>query len=980
MNSKFIAPLTVVFVVLFTRAIAFLPEAADSNVDPSLRGKLASLAADEMLRVTLILERQADTPAVLDRARSFSHPALERHAAVIRALMEAARETQTPVLAALEELRGKGMVRSFKGLWIANAVEVTARADAVGLLGDIAGVRSVSLTPEAVPVEIIPGGWSPEDAEEGPRVIGADSLWRLGWTGASRVVGHIDVGVDGTHPALSERWRGNFAPPEECWLAPGTDFPYDDGGHGTVTMGCLTGRDSATGDTTGVAIDALWISARLGGDEHAVSTTEALQWMADPDGNPETVDDMPDVVSNSWIFIPETWCLENDWTVIDNVEAAGAAVMFAAGNAGPSPGTVASPGSRNTSDVNGFAVGAVDVQKRIADFSSRGPSPCDDITKKPEVTAPGVNARTTVVGGGYATASGTSIACPFAAGVVALLRQLNPEATVLEIKTALLTSAEDHGTGGDDNDFGMGVVNAYRAAEAVSPYRVTGTVSDESTGQPIAGAEILVRETGQRHGTDTGGSYEIGALAPLVSLVTEKFGYYPDTSAALSLGDSTVIYDIELTPLAKGTIEGTVTDTLSGAGIRAGVILYSNGEAVDTVITEEGTGFFRFSDIPASSPPLVLYDRLEGRFLKPYPESIMYSDTLTLDPDDTVTVELHAAPARVLIADDDEGMKYEKYVTGAVDTAGWTYYHHDVDETGASVIWSLQDFPPGTILIWYTAWKEETLTQTEQDSLSAFLDRGGRLFLTGQNIAEDLSAEGSLFLEERLHAAYGGFTNLKDVEGAPGDPVFGGLRMRTEGLGGAYDQYSRDVLTADGVSVPACFYAEQGGGGDSLAAGLLIDNTSGDGSRIAFLGFGFEAAVRPGSDTTYATRSEVMESILEWLEGPVGIGPGDETPEGGLPKSYGLSQNFPNPFNPRTTIAFDIPGDVGGKQVPVSLTIYDLRGRVVRVLLEREFPPGRHQVMWDGKRDSGGRAASGVYLYRLAVAGRDFTRKMLLLQ
>lgn len=978
MKSRIIMTLAFVFVDLSARGIAFLSPEVGRGIDSHLREKLTGMPGDEMLRITLVLERQADIPALLARSRSLT--AGERHAVIVNALMEVAMDTQAPVLAALEELAARGAVKSYKDLWITNVVEATARADAIELLAAIPGVGSVFLTPEAVPVEIIPGGQLPEDAEEGPRVIGADSLWRLGFTGAGRVVGHIDVGVEGTHPALSARWRGNVEPPEECWLAPGTDFPFDNDGHGTATMGCLTGRDSATGDTIGVAIDALWISARLGDDEHSVSTSEALQWMADPDGNPDTFSDVPDVVSNSWVFIPETQCFQFDWTNIDNVEAAGAVVMFAAGNAGPSAGTVASPGSRNTSDVNGFAVGAVDDAKRIANWSSRGPSPCDDLTKKPEVTAPGVNALTAALGGGYASASGTSIACPFAAGVVALLRELNPEATVEEIKYALLESAEDRGAGGDDNNYGMGVVNAFRAAEIVSPYRVAGTVTDGSSGLPLSGAEIRVRETGQAHTSDTQGAYEIGALAPLVSLITEKFGYYPDTSATLALGDSTIVYDVELVPLAMGAIEGTVTDSLTGEGIRAGVILYSNGEPVDTVLTEEGTGFFRFAPVPASSPPLVVYDKLEGRFLKPYPASIVYPDTLVLEPGDTLAVGLLAAPAGVLIADDDGGAKYEKYVTSAVDTAGWTYYHHDVDETGESVIYSMQEFPPGTILIWFTGMKEETLTRSEQDSLAAFLDRGGRLFLTGQNIAEDLSAGGSLFLSERLHAEYGGFTNLKDVNGAPGDPVFDGFLMRTEGLGGAFDQYSRDVLIPDEVSLPACFYSAQGGGGDSLVAGLLIDNAGDNDSRLVFLGFGFEAVVRPGSDTTYATRSEVMRKILEWLEGPVGIGPGEEPRDGGIPRAAGLSQNFPNPFNPATTIALDIPRDGGKGASHVRLAIHDLRGRLVRVLLEGALPPGRHQVVWDGRGEGEAAAPSGIYFSSLSVGRENFTRKMILLR
>jgi hypothetical protein len=527
----------------------------------------------------------------------------------------------------------------------------------------------------------------------------------------------------------------------------------------------------------------------------------------------------------------------------------------------------------------------------------------------------------------------------------------------------------------------MGVVNAYEAAQAISPYRVEGTVSDASTSLPINRAEIRVIETGQRIDTDISGHYEVGALLQEVRVLVEKFGYYPDTSEVFSLGGPTLVHDVELVPLARGRIEGTMTDTSSGIGIRAGIVLYSNGVPVDTVFTELETGDFSFEDVPVSSPPLNVYTNVEGRFLMPYPYSVIYPDTIIVEEGETTILDLTASPARVLLADDDDGLRHEKFYTSSVDTAGWTYYHHDVYETGESVIFILDEFPQGTILIWYTGMQEETLSEEEQDSLSTFLDRGGKLLLSSQNVAEDLSSSGSPFLTERLHAGYLGNTTLEDVEGYQGDPVFDGFLMRTKGLGGAYNQYSRDILIPDGVSTAACYYTDGGGGPDSLVAGILIDDPDGNGSRIIFLGFGFEAVTMPSPPgTAFATRNEVMAEILDWLEGPVGIGGGDrEKSPGTLPKSYALSQNFPNPFNPMTTISFDIPDD-GSKFHLVRLIIFDVRGRVVRDLLDRGVPAGRHRVVWNGKNDSGRSVSSGIYMYRLTVDDQSFTRKMLLLK
>ena len=149
--------------------------------------------------------------------------------------------------------------------------------------------------------------------------------------------------------------------------------------------------------------------------------------------------------------------------IIDAVEAAGVAVLFAAGNNGPELNTMISPGSRIASPINVFSVGALEPgSKIVAGFSSRGPSGCDDLTIKPEVMARGVSVRS-AMGSGYGLGSGTSMATPHVAGVIALLGQAFPEATVDELKYAIYETAVDLGVKGEDNDYGNGRVDAYAA-------------------------------------------------------------------------------------------------------------------------------------------------------------------------------------------------------------------------------------------------------------------------------------------------------------------------------------------------------------------------------------------------------------------------------------------------------------------------------------------------------------------------------------
>jgi hypothetical protein len=89
-----------------------------------------------------------------------------------------------------------------------------------------------------------------------------------------------------------------------------------------------------------------------------------------------------------------------------------------------------------------------------------------------------------------------------------------------------------------------------------------------------------------------------------------------------------------------------------------------------------------------------------------------------------------------------------------------------------------------------------------------------------------------------------------------------------------------------------------------------------------------------------------------------------------------LAQNVPNPFNPVTRIAFDLPGTR-----VVSLRVYDVAGRLVRTLRSEEtLPAGRHEAVWDGRDDGGRRSASGTYFYRLVTGRHSSTKRMTLLK
>jgi hypothetical protein len=104
-------------------------------------------------------------------------------------------------------------------------------------------------------------------------------------------------------------------------------------------------------------------------------------------------------------------------------------------------------------------------------------------------------------------------------------------------------------------------------------------------------------------------------------------------------------------------------------------------------------------------------------------------------------------------------------------------------------------------------------------------------------------------------------------------------------------------------------------------------------------------------------------------------GMGKVVVRGAIPEAFALHQNTPNPFNPRTTIRFDL-----AQGRPLRLEVYDSAGRLVRALVDQALPAGSHTVQWDGTNAEGQPVASGLYLVRLAAGDFVAVRKALLVR
>ncbi len=151
----------------------------------------------------------------------------------------------------------------------------------------------------------------------------------------------------------------------------------------------------------------------------------------------------------------------------------------------------------------------------------------------------------------------------------------------------------------------------------------------------------------------------------------------------------------------------------------------------------------------------------------------------------------------------------------------------------------------------------------------------------------------------------------------------------------------------------------------------LVSKELDSGGKAVVAGFGLEGV--HGELQGGTTRAGLLKAILDWFATPVGVDTPDLPPAPSA--SLQLAQNHPNPFNPRTEIAFLLP-----QPGPATLRVFDARGSLVRTLLNADLAAGHHFVTWDGRNRAGQPVASGLYVYTLGAAGQTQARRMILLK
>jgi subtilisin len=255
----------------------------------------------------------------------------------------------------------------------------------------------------------------------GIRRLNIKPLWDAGFTGRGVVVGHLDTGVDGRHPALKGAIHA-FAEFDMLGERVPNAKPTDSGDHGTHTAGTIVGRAGSNG-SFGVAPDAKLASAMvIEGGQVIDRILGGLDWI---------VEQQVRIMSMSLGLRGYTPAFE---VLIAALRSANVLPIIAVGN--EFPNTSRSPGNYD----NVLSVGAMNEVDKVADFSGsqRFNRPTDPLV--PDLVAPGVDILSCVPGKRYEKMSGSSMATPHVAGLAALLLQAKPDATAVQLETAILQS------------------------------------------------------------------------------------------------------------------------------------------------------------------------------------------------------------------------------------------------------------------------------------------------------------------------------------------------------------------------------------------------------------------------------------------------------------------------------------------------------------------------------------------------------------
>jgi hypothetical protein len=261
------------------------------------------------------------------------------------------------------------------------------------------------------------------------------------------------------------------------------------------------------------------------------------------------------------------------------------------------------------------------------------------------------------------------------------------------------------------------------------------------------------------------------------------------------------------------------------------------------------------------------------------------------------------------------------------------------------------------IVVWITGQTVSTLNVDEQNALMNYLDAGGKLFISSENLGDELG--GIVFFSDYMHAVpVSDYVMGFIMNGVDGDPITDGASVIL--VGGAYMPDSQGAIEPDAEAFPILYYETTGEECSAI-------RYSGADYALVYAAFPLECISNTAAGYTH--REELFEDILLWLDTPTSVFPNDNI-TGNLPSSFEIASISPNPFNPQTTINLNVP-----VQGEVELAVYNLLGERVALLHSGMMNAGSYRITFDGSNMS-----SGMYLLKADTPEGVITGKMILMK
>ena len=443
--------------------------------------------SNELIEINIFLSKNLNSSILLEESRSFKFKK-DRRNFVTNNLKDFSNKTQKEIISILSDKKRSNSVGRIRPLWIANVINCFADKETIIELSNRDDIRKIDFDDYSYVLigdkDSSKNSMSKErDLAWNVARINADHVWDLGYTGEGVLVSVLDTGINYDHDDLKDHlWEDPNYPNHGYDFFNDDNDPSDDHGHGTHCSGSVAG-DGTSGTKTGSAPDATImglkiLSASGGGQESDV--WDAIQF---------SIEHGVDIMSMSIGWRLSDGPDKPTWrTVMSNTLAAGVIASVAAGNertGADAPDNIRTPGiapppwtspdqtllGPNAAVV---CVGATNQYDEYASFSSFGPSTGENIEGfndypfdpemgliRPDVSAPGTSIPSLSYqsNSGYVNMSGTSMATPLVAGVMALMLDRNPDLTPEDISRLLEENVYNIQIP-KSNDYGKGIVDA----------------------------------------------------------------------------------------------------------------------------------------------------------------------------------------------------------------------------------------------------------------------------------------------------------------------------------------------------------------------------------------------------------------------------------------------------------------------------------------------------------------------------------------